>query len=569
MASPGDESLPLEYSESSAKRRAPKKLQNIGLGQFRNQGVAHHFQPGSAAAIFNKQKAEQRMDAWLRERPAKTPQEKEKGKKKAEKSAKSKKDEATSTTTKDAGVDGSNGDLSTGPTVAVAQMGQDKPATEPVKPQDQTQGDASTVAKAPTRKKVIKIATVDRRVKPTQGAWGQRAAETAKKAAPKAVATSYSTTPITIDVEDGEAFATAIPAPKLPTPEPIIPRAAATKPNSVSTLDDSGKTVRKPATKSRASKKSQAPMWSDSDSDEDDQEEDDIDDLLFSSRTAASTTKTPRGRTTKNSSTSKSYNPRGHLTRDQPTPQMKKRQVHFEDFASPEKEEKEDEDDHDDEITSSSNTTSITSQNSKPTSKKQTNHPPPTPYSTLDLPQANFNNPTSQPKPNQTSSPPNLADDEDSQILSANKLSTPQQKIPTTPIPNPKPTFTHNPSSAAAKKKRAQQKKQQQQQQQGQQDSPPRRKSEVHPPQLKRARASTETANNNNNNNYDDDDDFHDSATPVSKKAKTTAETTKPTKSTKKKQDLPARKKKGVATKVKAKRARAVVEEESDDGDDE
>ena len=132
MASPTDGSLPLEYSEPSAKRRGPKKLQNIGVSQFRNQGVPHHFQPGSAAATFNKQKAEQQMEAWLRRAPAKTPQDeaKGKGKKKAKKGAKSKKDEATETTTKDAGVEGSNGDLGTGPVVAVAQMGQGKAAVE-------------------------------------------------------------------------------------------------------------------------------------------------------------------------------------------------------------------------------------------------------------------------------------------------------------------------------------------------------------------------------------------------------------------------------------------------------
>lgn len=543
MAAPNEESLPLEYSESSAKRRAPKKLQGIGLGQFRNQGVAHYLQPGSAAAIFNKQKAEQRMEVWLRGKPAASPQEKEKGKKKAKKGAKSKKGEAALATTKDAGVEGSTGDLSTGPTVAVAQMGQGKAPIRQGKTQDHEQGDASTVAKAPTRKKVIKIVTVDRRIKPAQGAWGQRAVENAKNAAPKAVATSYSTTPISIDVADGEAFATVTPTTKLPTSEPVIPRAAAALPKIATTKTIPNKTVCKPATKSRASKKSQAPMWSDDDSDEDDQDEDEINDLLLSSRPAASTTKTPRGRTTKNS------NLRKKATQDQPTPQkqnQKKRQVRFAPpTASPEE---------GDEI----NNNTATNPNPKPktTSKKQTNHTPPTPYTTLNLPQANFHIPSSHPKPNQTpSSPANLADDEDSQILSSKKQApkNPQKKkkpqIPTSNIQ--KPTFTHNPSSAAAKKQRAQEKEQQEQE-------PPRRKGVAHPPQPKRARATT--------NDDDHNDSANDSAAPVSKKAKTTAETSKPT--TKKQDDLPARKKKGVATKPKAKRARAVVSDDSDDDDD-
>jgi len=552
MAAPNDESLPLEYSESSAKRRAPKKLQSIGLGQFRNQGVAHHLQPGSAAAIFNKQKAEQRMEEWLRGKPV----EKEKGKKKAKKSAKSRKGEAALATTKDGGVEGSTGDLSTGPTVAVAQMGQGKAPMEQGKTQNHEQGGVSTVTKAPTRKKVIKIVTVDRRIKPAQGAWGQRAVENAKNAAPKAVATSYSTTPISIDVADGEAFATVTPTIKLPTPEPMIPRAAAAQPKTATTKTIPNKTVRKPATKSRALKKSQAPMWSEDDSDEDGQDEDEINDLLLSSRPAASTTKAPRGRTTKNS------NLRKKPTQDQPTPQKqkekKKRQVHFAPpTASPEE--------GDETTSSSTNVNTSLKQNNESASQKkkqqQPTHVPPTPYTTLSLPRANFHIP-SQPQPPQTpADPANLADDENSQILSAKNTPTSTQKKPKTPTPNiQKPTFTHNPSSAAAKKQRAQEKQQQQQQQQQEQPPPPPRKIGVaHPPQPKRARATT--------NDDDHNDSAHDSAAPVSKKAKTTAETSKPTK--KEKPDLPARKKKGVATKVKAKRARAVVSDDSDDDDGE
>lgn len=308
MAAPSDESVPLEYMASSTTRRAPKKLQGIGIGQFRKQGVAHQFHPNSAAGILHKQKAEQRMEDWLRGAPKTVSQENAKGKgtKKAKNAAKSKKNEATSTTTKDAGVKGSTGNLSTGPAVAVAQMGQGKTAGEHGKTLDHTQGDASVVAKAPIRRKV-KIATVNRHVKPTQGAWGQRAAENAKKTALKVTAPSYSTTPITIGETDGELSATVIPQPKPPTPEAIIPRAAVAQPKNLSTQRVPTKTTRKQ--KSRASKKSQALMWSDND-DDDAQDEDDLNDSLFSSHPASPSTKKPRSRSTRNS------NLRGKATRD-------------------------------------------------------------------------------------------------------------------------------------------------------------------------------------------------------------------------------------------------------------
>lgn len=121
MAAPNDdENVPLEYWASSGTGRASKNLQDIGIGRFKRQGVAQHFHPNSAAGILNRQAAEQRMDAWPRRAPVDA-----KGKKKAKKAAKSKKSEAASTTTKDAGEEGS-----TGPAVAVAKMGQDKAAVE-------------------------------------------------------------------------------------------------------------------------------------------------------------------------------------------------------------------------------------------------------------------------------------------------------------------------------------------------------------------------------------------------------------------------------------------------------
>jgi hypothetical protein len=559
MAAPGEESVPLEYSGPSNTRRGPKKLQDIGIGRFKRQGVAQHFHPNSAAGIFNKQAAERRTEAWLRGAPVDAQKDKAK-KKKAKKGAESKKDEATEITAEDASVEGAKSNLSTGPAVAVAQMGQGKKAVEHGKSQNQTQGEVSTATKAPSTK-AVRIVTIPRYVKPTSGTWGQRAVENAKKAAAKAVARSYSTTPITIGESDGELVATVIPTSKPPTPKPVVPRPAAAKPKSVPTQSASTKTVRKPSPKSRASKKSQAPMWSDDDSDDQDQDEDELNDSLFSSRTATSTTKTPRSRTIKNSGASRTCNPR-RKTRDQPTPQ-KKRQVRFASTASPEEAV---------ETTETINTTSVTQQNPQPASKKQQQqqqpaNPPPTPYSTLDLPQAIFHVP-SQPK--QTpSDPAELADDEDSQILSAKKVPSAQRKA-TTPTQNKKPTFTptpvftpmpvftptpsSTPASKSASKKRAEEKE----------DHPPRRKGVAQPPLPKRARATSESRKKNNSDDTYDDSDANDSAGPARKKAKTTVETKKSTKD----KDLPARKKKGVATKVKPKRARPAVGDESDDDDD-
>jgi hypothetical protein len=568
MTAPGEQSVPLEYSGPSNTRRGPKKLQDIGIGRFKRQGVAQHFHPNSAAGIFNKQAAEQRTEAWLRGAPV----DKAKSKKKAKKVAKNKKDEAAVTTAKDAGTEGSTGNLSTGPAVAVAQMGQGKKAVDHVKSQDQTQGEASTATKAPSRK-AVRIIAVPRYVKPISGTWGQRAVENAKQAAAKAVGTSYSTTPITIGQTDGELVATVIPTSKPPTPKPVVPRAAASKSKSVSTQNvttksASTKTVRKPFTKQPASKKPQAPMWSDNDDDEEDQDEDDLNDSLFSSRTATPKIKVPRSRTTKNSGATKAPNPRKKPTQDQPTPQ-KKRQVRFASTASPEEAV---------ETTETISTTSTIQQNPQPASEKQKQqqqqqpaNPPPTPYSTLNLPQAIFHVP-SQPK--QTpSDPAELADDEDSQILSAKMVPSAQKKT-TTPIQNKKPTtrptftptpvftstpvFTPTPSSTPASKpaskKRAEEKEEQ----------PPRRKGVAQPPLPKRARATSESVKKNNSEDTYDDSDANDSAGPARKKAKTTVETKKSTN----KSDLPARKKKGVAMKVKAKRAKPIIGDESDDDDD-
>lgn len=508
MAAPSDESVPLEYMASSTTRRAPKKLQGIGIGQFRKQGVAHQFHPNSAAGILHKQKAEQRMEDWLRGAPANAPQGNAKGKrkKKAKNDAKSKKNEATSSTIKDTGVEGSTDNVGTGPAVAVAQMGQGKTAGEHGK----MQGDTSTAAKAPTRKRV-KIVTVDRHVKPTQGAWGQRAAENAKKAALRATAPSYSTTPIIIGETDGELSATVIPQPKPPTPEPIIPRAAVAQPKSVPAESISTKTVRKSSTKPRASKKSQAPMWSDDD-DDDDQEEDDLNDSLFSSHPVSSSTKQSRSRTTRNS------NPHGKATRDEPTPQ-KKRQVRFAPTASSEEEGVEEV-----ETTTKSNhnhnhNQTNTHQAPKPASQKQQQQQQ-QPYNPLHLPQAAFHIPS---KPTQTpSDPANLADDEDSQILSAKKTQN-AQKESTTPKTNPNPASPATPSFTQAKKRMDEQ-------------TPPRRKGVAGPPLPKRARATAEI----------DNDSANDSAAPASKKAKTSGEKAKAAK-----KDPAVRKKKGVARKVK------------------
>lgn len=427
MAAPNDdENVPLEYWASSGTGRASKNLQDIGIGRFKRQGVAQHFHPNSAAGILNRQAAEQRMDAWLRRAPVDA-----KGKKKAKKAAKSKKSEATSTTTKDAGEE-----VTKGPAVAVAKMGQDKAAVEHVKTLYEIQGQAGMVAKAPTRK-AVKVVTVPRYVKPTQGAWGQRAAENAKKAALKAATPSYSPTPITIGLTDGEPSATVTPTPKLPTPEPIIPRAAPAKPKSVSTQSASIKTVRKPATKSRAAKKSPSPIaWGDSD----DGDQDDAVDSLFSSRNATPSTKTTRTRTTKNSSTSRNSNLRRNLTRDQPTPQ-KKRQVRFEPSQSPEEE-----------ADTTTNPKTTAQQESKPASQKkkrqqqqQPTHLLPTPFSTFSLPKQTSTSHLNPNKPLQTqpSSPttktPNSSRRKKLQALSRRN----QQPHPPTPIPTQNQLLLH------------------------------------------------------------------------------------------------------------------------------
>ena len=65
MSAPEDRNPPLEYVASSSGRRKTKKLQNISLAQLVRPGIAHHVQPGSAAATLNRQRAEQRREAWL------------------------------------------------------------------------------------------------------------------------------------------------------------------------------------------------------------------------------------------------------------------------------------------------------------------------------------------------------------------------------------------------------------------------------------------------------------------------------------------------------------------------
>ena len=323
MTAPSEERVLLEFSVSPAKRRAPKKLQDIGIGQFKRQGVAHHIQPNSAAAQLNKQKAEQRTEIWLGRGPSMAPvdkpQDKAKGKKKAKTGTKDKKDAATATdtATAHAGVKCATCKSGTGPVNEVEQKKHDEVLDEHVETPKHSQDLDSMAPKAPTWK-VIKIVTVSRHVKPIQGTWGHRAVENAKRAAPKIIATTYPTTPITIDVSDGELIATIKPTPKLPSPKPTVP-SATVRPRNIPT-----NTMRKAPVKVRAPKKSQAPMWSDDSQGEQD-EQDNIDDLLVSSRSGGSATKGTPSRTVEKSSAD---DQRRKGTRAQSTSQ--KRQVRFE-----------------------------------------------------------------------------------------------------------------------------------------------------------------------------------------------------------------------------------------------
>jgi hypothetical protein len=510
MAPPDDGRVPIEFSANSTKRRAPKKLQDVGIAQFRRQGVAHHVHANSAAATLNKQKADQRTETWLgrglSKTPADAPRDKAKGKKKAKSVTKGKRDAASPTV--------KNGGLSaTGTANEDVQMGHNQTASEHVKTHKRGQ-EPVVPTPAPTRK-VIKTVTVNRHIKPTQGLWGHRAVENAKKTAPKLGATAYPTTPTTMSMSDGDMIAAVKPTPKPPTPKTIIPSPAmkSNNPSPKPALNSSGR--------KRAAKKSPPPMFSDDET----VDQDETSGLFVSSKSASPTRKTPQIRTVwlpqanlntnpiiRSVTTPQADNNTDPYRRDSRAPSTpQKRQVRFASSASAGEG-----DEMSDEVVPQQ-------QQKKRSAWKQSSRGNPAKGTTT----ANTSSHARSHSPSlmqENLDPGELSDDEDSELHAQ--------------VATAKATSRPKPSSTPAASKP--------------EDLPTRRKGVAGPPMPKRARATPAI----------DNDDHSSDAAPLSKKAKTDIDSSPSTK----KKDLPARKK-GVASKPVRKKKKPVYKDESFESD--
>lgn len=204
MPASDEESPPMEYIPSaSGRRRSPKKLHNIGLEQFKSQGGLPKFLPGSAAARLHEKKVDQRVDTRFGRGP--TTQSvgglMGGGRAKVESGGGDQVATATSLAVGDA-VRGASGSLDTFTAAEDALFDDTK---------QKQKHDTTTVASMTQSRNSSPII---RRIKASPGRWGNHMMENSKRAAQKAAAPQYLTTPIDISVDaDGELIATVKPTP--------------------------------------------------------------------------------------------------------------------------------------------------------------------------------------------------------------------------------------------------------------------------------------------------------------------------------------------------------------------
>jgi hypothetical protein len=456
----------------------PKKAQNIGIGRFRRQGVAHNTQPGSAAALLSQKAADQRLQEWLRGKAAEAPVEaaKAKGKRKRKGKKAAEEEKAGGDTPAETGKDGnvaSKGE----------QKGQEAAAKNAIT-EKAKQNSVSTVVAAPAPiRKLNQTGTYTsaRRLTASSGPWGKQIVESAERAALMATATAYE------DVTTMAAIKEAARALAATAESQRQSQSASQKDIPYRSIMQSEvapfKRVRNSAIVASSSRKKedkvQRPMWSD-DEDDNNNDQDDFEDNLVSSKSTKSNAKATRRQTATSSNTNRktalSGKKKGH--RVQSTPQHKS--VRFSGSASSTE--------SDDKVDKSS----LPKKSSKPSSKRQT--PRMSAPSTFNPPSStssnNGNNSNINSNSNKPSTPSQshenltqgeLSDDEASLLQTNNNPET----SPSKPIHPPIPQYQPPPPRPAPKETPPKQQ---------QRADPSRKKGVARKPEPKRAQAPSSSS---------------------------------------------------------------------------
>lgn len=508
MPASGDPALPMEYVPSATKnRRGPKKSQNLGLEQFRHQGPAHNFLPGSAAALLRQKKVDQRVEAWLgRETPVDQVNGlKDEGRPEAESGNR---DGITAGNATIIGDEDHGGIKRPDTVMATEATTLDETALKDVTKQKHKQDATDMDWQTLSQNKLLPRTNLTRHVKATAGSWGHCRIEDSRRAAQKATAAAYASTAVTIDAVDGDLIATVEPTQPVATkstsrPIPIQPLNFTAMPTVHRySAEATGKWARR----------NQIAMFSD-ESDDESQHQEDFGDRLLSSGSTMIHTQRPspcrRDLTSQAENTpSLNLNKNKKTSRAEAIPQRRKVR-----FASPSPSTEEDK------ITDTINNDSTLFKQSPSSINLKEN---------LD--------------------PGEISDDEDSELYQPSKL--PLTLTPETTLPPDSQPWAYKP--------------QPQPREQRQNPYPPRRKGTAAPPTPKRARAPSPESDHASTSDIDINDvDVHANKSsrtdvkPASKKARLDTHTISPIESQsspendqqEKKPAAPFRKK-GIATKV-------------------
>jgi hypothetical protein len=526
----------------------PKKAKNVGIGQFRRQGVAHTTQPGSAAALLSQKIADQRLQEWLRGKAEREPVEVPKSKAKSKRKRKGKNAAEEEKTEGDTPAEA----WKDGKPAFKGKKGQEEAAAaaENDTAKKAKQDSVSTVVTAPVGKlNQTGTYTSSRRLTASSGPWGKQIVENAMEAAPMATATAYE------DVTTMAAIEAAARALAAAAEAQRQSQSASQRDIPIRSIVESefapAKTASKSAARtqgSRRKEKVQPPMWSDHE--DNDTDKSDFENINPSSKSTKSNPKTTRRQTTASSRTKrKTALGKKKGVRVQSTPQRNTVRSAVSSTES------------DDKIDKSSRP----QKSSKPSSKKQI--PRMSAPSTFNPSSSNRNrnrNINEPATPLQTLDQGELSDDEASALLK------PPAKSPSKPLHPPIPQYQPPPPRPAPAPKETPPKQQR--------PDPSRKKGVARKPEPKRTQASASSndsesdaptkkrvarkrkwvvSSDESSDNSDNGDNEKTSETsPKSKKAKTSnSEKPQPQKQQAASENGPPRKK-GVASKpVQRKRA--------------
>jgi hypothetical protein len=520
----------------------PKKAKNVGIGQFRRQGVAHTTQPGSAAALLSQKIADQRLQEWLRGKAEREPVEVPKSKAKSKRKRKGKNAAEEEKTEGDTPAEA----WKDGKPAFKGKKGQEEAAAaaENDTAKKAKQDSVSTVVTAPVGKlNQTGTYTSSRRLTASSGPWGKQIVENAMEAAPMATATAYE------DVTTMAAIEAAARALAAAAEAQRQSQSASQRDIPIRSIVESefapAKTASKSAARtqgSRRKEKVQPPMWSDHE--DNDTDKSDFENINPSSKSTKSNPKTTRRQTTASSRTKrKTALGKKKGVRVQSTPQRNTVRSAVSSTES------------DDKIDKSSRP----QKSSKPSSKKQIPRmsAPSTfnPSSSDPSSNRNINVPTT---PNQPLDQGELSDDDEASELLKDPANSPSK-----PIHSPIPQYQPPPPRPAPAAKGTPPKQQR--------PDPSHKKGVARKPEPKRTQASSSSDDSesdaptskrvarkrkwvvssdesSDNSDNSDNEETGKTSSPANKKAKTSSEKPQPQKEQAASENGPLRKK-GVASK--------------------